>query len=455
MSQLQQAFKQQSVVEKPYIDHNMFEMQLKQQQQQHEAEMKRLQELQESQMSQLQQAFKQQNNIDSSELVTPGRGARQNFSTSFRQTGWPNDVATDNSQPQSVTRKESSMAYATPANFTDSLYKLLGKYHLQHICEDLSKIGVRVESDLVELTEKDLDEIKMTRFDRKRMVAACHQVRHSLGNENVQSFRSTTSRVSARDHFAEAIIFLRCAVVADQSGRMGNETAVAEAALLYHEGINRIQAAMADSDVPIQNKQALGLKMLEAQNRLQTLCNGHLSLRELLAASVDEFGLLQLQRMESSGSFGWPTSTEELSGTAALAVRLATVKSTRHILIPNSATNPGPESSGHAEMVHNAEKINSETPFHAESTSPSDRIRRAVTMSLIKEFDTNGDGTLNKDELEQLVASGVLASPLPSTQNFDSMLQQRPTPLETKTNSSSSSSTSSSTSFIFRDHKSF
>ena len=60
MSQLQQAFKQQSVVEKPYIDHNMFEMQLKQQQQQHEAEMKRLQELQESQMSQLQQAFKQQ-----------------------------------------------------------------------------------------------------------------------------------------------------------------------------------------------------------------------------------------------------------------------------------------------------------------------------------------------------------------------------------------------------------
>ena len=152
----------------------------------------------------------------------------------------------------------------------DELFRCLQKYHLDHYYFKLATIGVRVEDDLRQMTETDMEELQMNKFDKKRLLMLCsnaqsdvhHRPSHIAAPSPLSRLppdahpapssprgdahfldEPIESLLEERDYFAESILFLRCAVAADQRGRGGDPTAALEAALLYSEGISRIQGA--------------------------------------------------------------------------------------------------------------------------------------------------------------------------------------------------------------------
>ena len=130
----------------------------------------------------------------------------------------------------------------------------------------------------------------------------------------------------------------------------------------------------------------------------------HRYIAALLPPAIDEFAMIQRAGSVSRAGVAtvWPHSVDELSTAAANAVETVRARSTMDINIPT------PSSSSNLALGLAGAAMG------RLSLSPKEKVRTAVTEASFQHRDENGDGYLDRHELEKLAASGVLStSPAP------------------------------------------
>ena len=84
----------------------------------------------------------------------------------------------------------------------DELFRCLQKYHLDHYYFKLATIGVRVEDDLLQMTDSDTEELEMNKFDKKRLQLLCQDAESDVHQKLSHEAASPLARSDARMIYA-------------------------------------------------------------------------------------------------------------------------------------------------------------------------------------------------------------------------------------------------------------